>query len=179
MTTPEFFGYLVEFDNVDDLIAGAETVRDAGYSSWDAHTPFVVHGLDAAMGIKPTVLPMIVFVGGAAGTSAGILMQWWMNAVDYPFEISGKPLFSLPAFIPVAFETTILFAAITTLLGMLALNKLPQHFHPLFTNKRFKRATDDRFFISIEAADPLFDREETRELLDGLEGGLGIEEVEA
>jgi hypothetical protein len=179
MTTPEFFGYLVEFDNVDDLIAGCETVRDAGYSKWDAHTPFVVHGLDRAMGIKPTILPKIVFVGGAMGTSLGILMQWWMNAIDYPYQISGKPLFSLPANIPVAFETTILFAAITTLLGMLALNKLPQHFHPLFTSTRFKRATDDRFFISIEAEDPQFDHEKTRELLSGLEGSMGVEEVEA
>lgn len=178
MTSAEqLYGYLVEFDYVDDLLAGSEKIRDAGFTNWDAHTPFVVHGLDTAMGVKQTILPKIVFLGGAAGTSAGILMQWWMNAVNYPFQISGKPLFSLPANIPVAFETTILFAAITALLGMLALNKLPQHYHPLFTSTRFKRATDDRFFISIEASDPLFDREATRHLLEGLEGNLGVEEV--
>ncbi len=179
MSSGTRYGYLVEFDNVDDLIAGAEAVRDAGYSRWDAHTPFVVHGLDRAMGIKPTILPIFVFIGGATGTAGGILLQWWTNAVNYPFQISGKPLFSLPANIPVAFETTILFAALTALIGMLALNKLPQLYHPLFRSGRFKKATDDRFFISVEAADPLFDSEETRALLEGLPGGLSIEEVEA
>ena len=170
------YGYLVEFDNVDDLLAGAEAVRDAGYRRWDAHTPFVVHGLDRAMGIKPTILPILVFFGGLTGTAGGILLQWWTNAVDYPFIISGKPLFSLPANIPVAFETTILVAAITTLVGMLALNKLPQLYHPLFRSGRFKRATDDRFFISIEAADPQFDAERTRSLLEGLDGRLSVVE---
>jgi hypothetical protein len=175
----DLYGYIVEFDNVDDLLAGAETVREAGYSKWDAHTPFVVHGLDAAMGIKPTILPKLVFVGGATGTAAGILLQWWTNAFDYPFMISGKPMFSLPANIPVAFETTILFAAITTLLGMLALNQLPQLFHPLFTSRRFRRATDDRFFICVEAEDPNFDEGETRSLLERLSGASEVEEVRA
>ena len=177
MTTPETYGLLVEFDNVDDLIEGAETVRDAGYTKWDAHTPFVVHGLDRAMGIKPTFLPFLVLVGGFVGLAGGIGLQWWTNAVDYPFLISGKPLFSLPANIPVAFETTILIAAITALVGMLGLNRLPQLYHPLFTSNRFRKATDDRFFISIEASDPIFDAETTRELLEGLDGRLSLEEV--
>lgn len=171
------YGYLVAFDKVDFLLAGARAVRDAGYTRWDTHTPFVIHGLDAAMGVKKTILPYIVFLGGLTGTTAGILLQWWTNAVDYPFLISGKPLFSLPANIPVAFETTILFAAISALVGMLALNGLPQLYHPLFTNRAFKRATDDTFFISIEAADPLFDRIETRRLLEGVAGGR-VEEIE-
>lgn len=173
----DLYGYLVEFDNVDDLLAGAETVRDAGYTKWDAHTPFVVHGLDAAMGIKPTVLPKIVFLGGAAGTAGGILLQWWTNAFDYPFMISGKPFFSLPANIPVAFETTILVAAITALVGMLALNQLPQLYHPLFTSRRFRRATDDRFFISVEVEDPEFDEAATRAMLEKLPGASEVEEV--
>lgn len=177
MTTPEAYGLLVEFDNVDDLIEGAQAVRDAGYTQWDAHTPFVVHGLDRAMGIKPTILPFLVLVGGITGTVGGIALQWWTNAIDYPFLISGKPLFSLPANIPIAFETTILIAAITALVGMLALNRLPQLYHPLFTSKRFLKATDDRFFISIEASDPIFDAESTRELLEGLDGRLSLEEV--
>ncbi|RLE27284.1 MAG: DUF3341 domain-containing protein, partial [Acidobacteria bacterium] len=130
MTTSNNFGYLVEFDNVDDLIAGAERVRDAGYTRWDAHTPFVVHGLDRAMGIKPTRLPFLVLGGGAVGLAGGVGLQWWTNAVNYPFLISGKPLFSLPANIPVAFETTILVAAIMALVGMLGLNRLPQLYHP-------------------------------------------------
>ena len=170
------YGYLAEFDKVDELLLAAAGVRDAGYTCWDAHTPFVIHGLDAAMGVRKTVLPYIVFFAGLTGAAAGILLQWFTNAFDYPFLISGKPLFSLPANIPVAFETTILFAAISALLGMLALNRLPQLYHPLFHSRRFKRATDDRFFISIEAADPLFDATTTRELLESL-AELPIEEV--
>ncbi len=169
--------YLVEFDKVDELLIGAARVRDAGYTRWDAHSPFVIHGLDAAMGIRKTVLPYIVFMAGLTGTVAGLLLQWWTNAVNYPFLISGKPLFSLPANIPVAFETTILFAAISALIGMLALNGLPQLSHPLFSNRSFKRATDDRFFITIEARDPLFDRTRTRELLESI-SGRGVEEIE-
>jgi hypothetical protein len=174
---PGFYGYLARFDLVDDFLAAATQVRDAGYTRWDAHSPFVIHGLDAAMGVKKTVLPYIVFLAGLTGAAAGILLQWWTNAVDYPFLISGKPLFSLPANIPVAFETTILFAAISALLGMLVLNRLPQLYHPLFTNRSFKRATDDRFFISIEAADPLFDPLATRALLESI-SGWPIEEIE-
>ena len=177
MTASNNYGFLVEFDNVDDLIHGAEAVRDAGYTRWDAHTPFVVHGLDRAMGIKPTILPILVFFGGAAGLAGGIGLQWWTNAVNYPFLISGKPLFSLPANIPVAFETTTLIAALTALVGMLGLNRLPQLYHPLFSSSRFRKATDDRFFISIEATDPIFDAEVTRELLEGLDGRLSFEEV--
>jgi hypothetical protein len=171
------YGYLVGFDKVDELLAAAATVRDAGYTRWDAHTPFVIHGLDAAMGVKKTVLPYIVFLAGLTGAAAGILLQWWTNAVDYPFLISGKPLFSLPANIPVAFETTILFAAISALVGMLALNGLPQLTHPLFSNRSFKRVTDDRFFISIEARDPLFDPAKTRELLESV-SDQPVEEIE-
>ncbi len=171
------YGYLASFDLVDEFLAAAARVRDAGYTRWDAHSPFVIHGLDAAMGVKKTVLPYIVFLAGLTGAAAGILLQWWTNAFDYPFLISGKPLFSLPANIPVAFETTILFAAISALIGMLALNRLPQLYHPLFTNRSFKRVTDDRFFISIEAADPLFDPTKTRELLESI-SGRSIEEIE-
>lgn len=169
-------GYLVSFDNVDALIAGANRVRDAGYTRWDAHSPFVVHGLDKAMGIRPTRLPYLVLAGGLTGTAAGLLLQWFTNAFDYPFLISGKPIFSLPANIPVAFETTILFAAISALVGMLVFNGLPALFHPLHARRSFKRATDDRFFISVEARDPIFDPVATRELLASL-GGSPVEEV--
>jgi hypothetical protein len=129
------------------------------------------------MGVKKTILPYVVFLAGLTGTTAGLLLQWFTNAFDYPFLISGKPLFSLPANIPVAFETTILFAAISSLVGMLALNGLPQLYHPLFRSRAFKRATDDRFFISIEAEDPLFDETGTRELLQSL-SDQPVEEVE-
>lgn len=172
------WGLLVEFDSPDALVAAAEEVRIAGFTRWDAHTPFAVHGLDGAMGIRRTRLPMLVALGGATGCLGGILLQWWTNAVDYPFLISGKPLFSLPANIPVAFETTILLSALTALLGMLTLNGLPQLHHPLFASRHFRRATDDRYFISVEAADPLFDRVRTRAFLESL-GGVRVEEVEA
>jgi hypothetical protein len=172
------YGYLVAFANVEQLLVAAAKVRDAGYTRWDAHTPFVVHGLDKAMGIRPTILPYLVFAGGLTGASCGILLQWFTNAYDYPFLISGKPIFSLPANIPVAFETTVLFAALTALVGMLALNLLPQLSHPLHGSRSFKRATDDRFFITIEARDPIFDPVATRELLDSL-GGSAVEEVPA
>lgn len=171
------WGLLVEFDNVDDLVHAAHKVRDEGYSRWDCHTPFPVHGLNDAMGLKLTALPIFVFGAGATGAVIGLVMQWWMNAIDYPIIISGKPMFSLPANIPIIFELTILLAALTAFAGMLALNGLPQHSHPLFTVERFSRVTNDRFFIVIESKDPIFHPVRTREFLDSLEGKL--DEVEA
>lgn len=174
----ELYGLLVEFEDVDALVGAAEKVRDAGYTRWDAHSPFPVHGLDEAMGIRPTILPYGVLLAGLAGGGGAMLLQWWTNAFDYPLIISGKPFFSVPASIPVAFELTILLAAITAFVGMLALNGLPQPYHPLFASKRFRRVTTDRFFIAIEAADPKFDPAETRKLLASL-GGSEPEEVRA
>lgn len=171
------YGLLAEFANVEDLIAGAERVRDAGYTKWDAHAPFPVHGLDDAMGIRPTKLPFLVFGAGVVGAGAGLGLQWWMNAVDYPLVISGKPLFGLPANIPVLFELTILFAALAAFVGMLAFNNLPLWYHSLFKSDRFRRATNDRFFISIEARDPRFDPAAARALLESLRGAT-VEEVE-
>ncbi len=159
------WGLIVRLDDVPELIAAARVVRDAGYRRWDCHTPFPVHGLNEAMGLRLTRLPWFVFGAGALGATLGLLMQWWMNAVDYPLIISGKPLFSLPANIPIVFEMTILFAAITAFVGMLTFNRLPQHHHPLLALEEFRAATDDKFFIAIEAADPHFDERQTRELL--------------
>lgn len=170
------WGLLAEFTDAADLIEAARQVRDAGYTVWDCYTPFSVHGLDNAMGIGKTVLPRLVFLGGLAGCIAGLALQWWTNAVDYPFLISGKPLFGLPAAVPIAFETTILFAAFASLLGMLGLNKLPQLHHPLFASERFRRVTNDRFFIAVEATDPKFDVHATRELLERI-GSVAVEEV--
>jgi hypothetical protein len=175
--TLRLYGYLAEFETVDGLYQAAQAMRDAGYSRWDAHSPFPVHGLDDAMGIRGTRLPWLVLGGGIAGAGLGLLLQWWTNAVDYPLNISGKPFFSLPANIPVTFETTILLSALTTVVGMLALNRLPQYWHPIFGSERFKRATSDRFFISVEAADPRFDAEATRRLLESL-GAAGVERLE-
>lgn len=170
-------GLLVEFEDVDSFVSAVEKVRNAGYRRWDAHSPFPVHGMDDAMGIKGTQLPWLVLVCGVIGCALALLMQWWMNAYDYPIVISGKPLFGLPAAIPVTFELTVLLSALGAVLGMLALNNLPQWHHPLLGNRRFRRATSDRFFIVIEARDPAFDRERTAALLASL-GGSAVEAVE-
>lgn len=167
---------MAEFDSVDALIVAAQRVRDAGYTRWDAHTPFPVHGLNDAMGLRPTRLPWIVLLAGTTGALTGLALQWFTNTFDYPYLISGKPLFSLPANIPVMFELTILFSAVAAFVGMLALNGLPRPYHALFSNRRFRRATADRFFISIEADDPRFDAEATKKFLASL-GGAAVEEI--
>jgi hypothetical protein len=159
------WGLLAEFATPQDLVRAAARVRDAGYTKWDAHTPFPVHGLDGAMGVRPTRLPYLVLAAGVVGASCGVLMQWWMNAVDYPLIISGKPFNSLPADIPVTFELTVLLASLTAFLGMLIANGLPRLSHPLFRSGALRRATSDAFFLAIEAADPQFDLEDTGKLL--------------
>ena len=179
MTAPAtLHGLLAEFQGPQALREACEKVRDAGFTRWDAYTPFPVHGLNEAMGIRPTRLPWLVLGAGATGCVAGIGLQWWTNAVDYPFLISGKPLFSLPANIPVAFELTILLAAVTAFVGMLAFNGLPRWSHPLARVARFRRSTADRFFVAIEAADPKFDVEKTEAFLRSL-GATALERVEA
>ncbi|MGI6417107.1 MAG: quinol:electron acceptor oxidoreductase subunit ActD [Thermoguttaceae bacterium] len=163
-----------QFASAGALKAAAEAVRDEGYRHWDAHSPYPIHGIERSMGIRPTVLPWLVFGAGLTGAAVAILLQWWTNAVDYPFLISGKPLFSLPANIPVAFELVILFSALAAFAGALLLSRLPQFHHPVFASEEFRRATSDGFFISIEASDPEFDEEKTAGLLKA----LGAESVE-
>ena len=162
---PRLFGLLAEFASPQDLVRAAARIRDAGYTKWDAHTPFPVHGLDDAMGIKTTRLSFLVLAAGVVGAASGLLMQWWMNAIDYPVIISGKPFNSLPADIPVTFELTVLLASLTSFIGMLIANALPRFHHPLFKNPRFRQVTTDAFFLAIEAADPRFDHAATEQLL--------------
>ena len=173
----KLYGLLAEFDSPHQLVEAVENVRDQGFSKWDVHTPFPIHGMDGAMGIRGSRLPFIVLIGGLTGLALATLLQWWTNAVDYPFLISGKPMFGLPAAFPVMFELTILLSAFATFFGMWGLNKLPKWHNPLFNNDRFRRATQDRFFIAIEAGDPKFDLEKTREMLMSL-GSTAVEEVE-
>src|SRR5258708_395633 len=125
----KLYGALAEFDSATAIFHACEGVRDAGYTRWDAHTPFPVHGLDKAMGLKPTILPWIVFAMGITGASCGMLLEWWTSAVDYPLVISGKPLFSWQAFVPIMFELMVLFSAFGCVFGMLGLTRLPQHHH--------------------------------------------------
>ena len=162
------FGLLAEFATTHDLYHACEKIRDAGYTRWDAHTPFPVHGLEKAMGLRPSPLPFIVFAGAMAGAGGGFYLQKWISSDAYRLVISGKPFFSWPAFIPITFELGVLCGALSALLGMFAINQLPRLHHPLFGSKRFDRASDDRFFVSIEAVDPKFDAHATKAFLEGL-----------
>ena len=162
---PRSFGWMAEFSDEHALLDAAKKVRDSGYTRTDAFTPFPVHGIDEALGIKPTILPFIVLCAGLTGLCTALLMQWWMNGVDYPYIISGKPLGISPAAIPVSFELTILFSAFTSVFGMIFLNGLPRFSNPVFTNPKFDRATDDKFFLYVDARDRYYNRESVRELL--------------
>lgn len=161
----QLFGLLAEYTTPGALIAASKQVRDAGYTRWDTFTPFPVHGIDGAMGIRMTRLPWVVLGAALTGMSLGVWLQWWTNAVDYPWIVSGKPFWSLPANIPIIFELTVLFAGITAMVGMLIMNGLPHPSHPLDLKTRFARATDDKFFLLIEARDPKFDEVDTRSLI--------------
>jgi len=176
MAEKKIYGMLAEFDSAQSIYQACEAVRDEGFKHWDAHVPFPVHGLEHAMGLRPSKIPWIVLGGGLFGTAAGFTLAWWSMVVEYPTVIAGKPFFAWPAFIPVTFEMGVLFGAFGALLGMLGLNKLPMFHHPLFNSERFQGATDDRFFISVEARDPLFDKRATKKLLKKL-GATHIEEV--
>jgi len=163
----KLWGYLAEYESPGALKKAAAEVRKAGFKKFDCYSPFPVHGIDPAMGIKMTILPILVFCAGVAGTGLAILLQWWANAYDWPWIVSGKPFFSLPANIPIGFEVTVLLAAFTAFFGMWGLNKLPQVWHPLFSKERFLKVTNDGFFIAIEAEDEKFDADGTKELLEG------------
>jgi hypothetical protein len=177
-TTPAaaLYGLLAEFTSAAALLRACELVRDAGFTRWDAHSPFPIHGLDRAVGLAPSRVPWAVLGGALAGASGGMLLQWWVATVAYPLVISGKPLFSYPAFVPISFELAIIGGVVGGILAMLHLNRLPRLYHPLFHSTRFERVSDDRFFISIEAADPHFELEQTRAWLASL-GAASVEAV--
>ncbi len=157
---------LAEFDTAGDCLRMAEKLRDGGYTQFDTHTPFPVHGMDAAMGLPDSKLGLIVFPIGLAGTTLAFLMMWWMNGVDYPLVIGGKPPYSLPSMVPIMFELTVLLSSFGTVLGMLHLNRLPRHHHPIFNSQRFATFSNDKFFVSVEATDPKFSLERTKKLLE-------------
>ncbi|NQZ66731.1 MAG: DUF3341 domain-containing protein [Lentisphaeria bacterium] len=167
-------GIIGEFENPGALMAAATKVRDAGYANWDCHSPFPIHGMDDAMGLKHSILGVVVFCAGTVGCMTGLLMQWWMNAVDYPMNISGKPFFPLPALIPITFELTILFSAFAAVFGMFIINKLPRLHHPLFYSENFGKVSDDAFFVSIEAVDNVFDPNRSWAFLESI-GATNVE----
>jgi len=171
------YGMVAEFTETPKVFHAAEHVRDAGYTKWDVHTPFPIHDMESAMGIKTTKLPLMA--GGAAitGVCVGALLQWGTTAVLYPTVVQGKPFDAWQAFLPVTFELGILFTAFMCIFGMLALNGLPRFHHPLFTHERFCHASNDTFVVAIEAEDPNFDPVKTRALLEQA-GGTHITLIE-
>jgi hypothetical protein len=173
----EVHGVLAEFDTPSEVYHAAEKVRDAGFTKWDVHSPFPIHGIEEAMGMPRTKLPLFVAVGAFTGTFLAWLMQYWMSAVDYPLVVQGKPPGAWEAFVPIIFEISVLLAAFTTLFTMLAMNGLPRFYHPLFKKDRFLRTSQDKFAIAIEATDPRFDPASVRSLLAGA-GAKHIELVE-
>lgn len=158
--SPKCVGLLIEFETPELLVDAARRVREAGYTKWDAHSPYPVHGMDAAMGLRRSPLAPLVFAAAVGGVAGGYLLLWWTVTVAFPYILSGKPFLSVPAFIPIMFELAILFGALTAVFGMFTLNRMPRFRHPVFLSKRFRRATNDRFFISIVTDEPKFNEAE-------------------
>lgn len=171
------YGLLAEFSTTMGIYQACEQVRDAGFERWDSYTPFPVHNLDKAMGLKASRLPWLVLVFGLTGAGLAMLLQWWVAAVEYPLIIAGKPYFSFQAFAPITFELGILLGSFGAVFGMLGFNRLPRFHHPVFNSERFERVTDDRFFLAIEASDPNYDEQKTRRFLEEL-GADHVELVE-
>ena len=162
------YGLMAEFDDPNALVAATRRAHRQGYRRMDAYSPFPIEELHEALGARETALPLIVLLGGLFGCVGGYGLQYWVSAITYPVNVGGRPFHSWPAFIPVTFECTILVAALSAVLGMLALNGLPQPYHPVFNVPRFALASRNRFFLCIESKDPKFDLESTRQFLETL-----------
>ena len=169
MTKNQIYGVLAEFKDPSHLLEATNNVRKEGYINFDCHTPFPVHGLDDAMGLKRSIVGYIVGIGCVGGAILGMSLQWWSSTIEYPIIISGKPFFSWQAYMIITFVLMVLGGAFSALIGM---------FHPLFNSEKFAKATDDGFFISIEYCDPLFDIDDTKHFLKSL-GAINIEVVES
>ena len=174
---PPLYGVIAEFENPSDLVAAARRVYSLGYRRINGYSPYPIEELSEAIGFTHTSLPLIVFIGGLVGGIGGFLMQYYIEVIDYPINVGGKPYNSWPAFIPITFEMTVLVAAFSAVLGMLVLNKLPQPYHPVFNLPNFAMATRDRFFLAIEANDPKFHHAEVVDLLKSL-NALEVNDVE-
>ena len=167
-STPVLHGLMAEFDSAQQLLDAATRTRSAGFTRTDAFSPFPIHGLAEAIGFKERLIPKIVFVAGVIGALNGFGLQYWTSVIDYPLNIGGRPDNSWVSFIPITFELTILFASFAAVISMIVLNGLPQPYHPVFNAPNFARASQDKFFLAIEASDPRFDLEATRAFLRGL-----------
>ncbi|HZW10298.1 MAG TPA: DUF3341 domain-containing protein [Phycisphaerales bacterium] len=171
------WGVMAQFDTVVDAYHAAEKMRDAGFSRWDLYAPFPIHGIEAAMGVKRTILPLIVLGGAFTGIAAAVGLQWWTSWIDYPLVVQGKPTSAWEPYTMIIFELGVLFSAFASLFGMLALNGLPRWNHPLLRKDRFLDSTDDKFFVVVEAGDPSFNPEQTSRFLRGI-GASSVELVE-
>jgi hypothetical protein len=171
------YGLMAEFETPEALLAAAEAARDAGFERMDAYTPLPVEGLAEAVGFRKTTVQKIVLAAGFLGACGGFTLCWWMTVVAYPHNVAGRPLNSWPAYVPITFESMVLVACLTALVSMLALNGLPEPYHPVFNVPEFARASRDRFFLCIESSDPRFDVDGTREFLEALRP-MGVREVE-
>lgn len=171
------WGLIAEFANPARLLEATQKVHAAGYRKFEAYSPFPIHGMDDAMGLGGSKVPWFTLLGGLCGLTIGLTLQWWAGSVAYPLVIGGKPLFAWEFAVPVTFELSVLLASFGTVFGMFGLNKLPRPFHPLDRHARFRKVTDDRFFLAIEVADPKFDMDQSRALLESL-GGTHVTVIE-
>lgn len=175
---PDLYGVMAEFDTVAEIFAAAEKCRDKGFKKWDVYAPIPIHGIDEAMGLKPSKVSFSMGMAALTGFSIAMLMQWWMGAIDYKIITGGKPLFAWEQATPITFELSVLLGAFGALGGMFILNRLPMHHHPLLKKDRFLRVSDDRLVIAIESTDPLFDEQDTPKFLESV-GGKNVDTVEA
>jgi hypothetical protein len=171
------YAMVAEFDSAESILEAAEKARLAGYKKMDAYTPYPVHGLSDAIGFRDAKIVFMIFIGGLCGVAFGFTLLWYTATIDMPLNVGGKPFNSLPSFMPISFECTVLFSALTAVFGMLALNKLPKPYHSIFNTPGFERASQDRFFLAIESEDPAFDTKTTREFLTTLDP-IAVSEVE-
>ena len=167
-TATNLYGLMAEFDEPEQLLDAARMAREAGYRHMDAYSPMPVEGLADAIGFHTSLVQKLVFAAGVLGASGGFTLCWWMTVIAYPHNVAGRPLNSWPAYVPITFEGMVLVSCITAVVGMLALNGLPQPYHPVFNVPRFEHASCDKFFLCIEATDPKFDLELTRDFLSQL-----------